>query len=122
MIKKILYVEDNPDNQFLIKYYLKQEPYELQFADNGHSAVEKVNTDEYDLFMVDLSLPDGISGQDVIREIRSNETNKDKPVFVVTAFTRHDRDEMEFNVAVDEYLTKPIKKDFLISLLGKFLG
>ncbi len=115
--KKVLYVEDNLDNQFLIKYYLKTEPYELHIAGTGQQAIELIKSSEFDVFLVDLNLPDGYSGADIVEEIRKSETNSKKPVAVITAFTQRDRESNNVEIDADRFVTKPVKKPDFIQLL-----
>lgn len=119
---RILYVEDNIDNQFLLQYYLKKEPYELMVASNGKRAMSLIDEFEFDMFLVDLNLPDGHSGGEIAKYIKQDEKNKDKPIIIVTAFTEQDRDDADMELQVDKFLTKPIRKKDLLDVLHEFLG
>lgn len=113
----ILYIEDNLDNQFLLKYYLRGEPYDITIAETGKKALSLITENTYDIFLVDLNLPDGVGGDEIIRSIRKSDHNKDKPVIVITAFTRQETKEAVDDKNIDYFITKPIrKKDFLDTL------
>lgn len=121
-MKKILYVEDNIDNQFLIGYYVKSEPYELTFASTGQEAIALIEQKEFDFFLVDLNLSDDVSGTDVIKAIRNTEHNQQKPVAILTAFTQKDIESNNEEVQADCVITKPVKKAALLDILSDMLG
>ncbi|MEX0771690.1 MAG: response regulator [Balneolales bacterium] len=117
---RVLCVEDNADNQALLKFYLKKEPYTLTFADDGLRAIEMLEKD-FDLFLVDMNLPNGMSGYDVAKEIRKDDRHKAKPVLIITAFSRTDMDGPSPSLHIDKFITKPIYKKELIEILNSFL-
>ena len=56
-VSNILIAEDSPDNQLVIDAYLKNEPYQVDFAENGKEAVEKFTAGRYDLVFMDVQMP-----------------------------------------------------------------
>lgn len=118
---RLLLVEDNVDNRMLIKIYVKKYAVEIDIAENGAEAVDKITAgNQYDIVFMDMQMPvmDGYTAAAKIREWEKNE-NKAKPV-KITALTadafKEDIDKC-INAGCDEYLAKPIKKEvFLIYL------
>lgn len=118
---QILYVEDNAESQVLLKFYLKNEPYTLTFADNGLLASKKLKEESFDLFLVDMNLPNGVNGYDVAKVIRQDDYHKDKPVIIITAFSSTDMDEPDPSLHIDQFINKPIYKGEFIDIINSFL-
>ncbi|MFW5961534.1 MAG: response regulator [bacterium] len=121
--KKILVVEDNPDNRFLIKAYLQQKDYLLEMAENGLKGVEKFKENSYDLILMDIQMPEmnGYKAVNIIRKIESeNELAKTK-IVALTAYALDSDKERALSEGFDDHLTKPIKKDKLFGLLEHYL-
>ncbi|MEX0778634.1 MAG: response regulator [Balneolales bacterium] len=118
---RILCIEDNADNQILLKFYLKKEPYNITFADDGPQAMEMIKNERFDLFLVDMNLPNGMSGYEVTKHIRQNDNHKDKPVLIITAFSRSELDEPDPSLRIDQFITKPIRKKEFIEIMNSFL-
>ena len=106
----ILYIEDNPDNMMLVKRALEARGYKLLEALNGLTGVNKAETNEVDLILLDINLPD-IDGYEVARRIRSN--NKKSalayvPIIAVTANALKGDAEKALAAGCDVYMSKPI--------------
>ena len=121
--KKILIVEDNPDNQFLIKAFLQKKDYLLEMAENGHEAVEKFKNNSYDLILMDIQMPE-MNGYQAINKIRELEKEKvlDRTsVVALTAYALDSDKEKALQEGFDDHLIKPIKKDKLFAMIDKYL-
>jgi PAS domain S-box-containing protein len=121
--KKILIVEDNPDNRFLIKAFLQKKDYSFEMAENGLEALEKFNKNSYDLILMDIQMPE-MNGYQAVNKIRELETeNKlDKTkIIALTAYALDSDKERALREGFDDHLTKPIKKDKLFSMIDKYL-
>jgi len=114
---KLLIVDDNPINQKFLYYSLKKY-YEIETANNGLEAVNILNKDDFDIVLMDLSMPvmDGAEATKKIREsIRFR--NKHIPViFVTTNDFEHERLRCIENGG-DDYLIKPIDIDELLKTI-----
>ncbi|MFT4582944.1 MAG: two-component system sensor histidine kinase/response regulator [Gammaproteobacteria bacterium] len=121
--RSILLVEDNPDNRLLIKAYLKREPYDVDEAENGAEALELFKTKPYDLVLMDIQMPI-MDGHSATREIRAFEHRSGRQSVPVIALTAHAiKEDMERSIAAgcSAHLTKPIKKQTLLSALTEHL-
>lgn len=121
--KKILVVEDNPDNQFLIKAFLQKKDYLLEMAENGLEAVEKFKNNSYDLVLMDIQMPE-MNGYQAVNKIREWEAEKDLTETAVIALTAYALDsdrERALSEGFDDHLTKPIKKDKLFAIIDKYI-
>jgi CheY-like chemotaxis protein len=105
---KLLIVDDNPINQKFLYYSLKKY-YEIETADNGLEAVEMLEKNNYDVVLMDLSMP-VMDGAEATLRIRKslNAKNKHVPIiFVTTNDFEHDRIRCMKNGGSD-YLIKPV--------------
>ena len=110
--KRVLVIDDEPDNLELVKFVLEGEGFEVTIANNGLEALAKFSIVEFDLVLLDIMLPD-IAGWDVLKKIK--ERNAAIPVIIVTAKTRNIDKLLGIKVLkADDYITKPFLKKELI--------
>ena len=105
---RLLIVDDNPINQKFLYYSLKRF-YEIETADNGLDAVRKLDNEEFDIVLMDLSMP-VMDGAEATRRIREsiNFRNKHIPIiFVTTNDYEHERVRC-LKYGGDDYMIKPI--------------
>jgi osomolarity two-component system sensor histidine kinase NIK1 len=121
---KILLVEDNPLNQKVIAFFLKNTNYTLYVACNGKEAIEKYSQTSFDLIIMDLILPD-ISGYQVTAVIRrlEKESGKKKsiPIIALTANTLDNDREKCIKSGMNDYMEKPVSSEQLIEMVDKYL-
>ena len=107
----ILAVEDDAPIRNLISTTLKTNDYRYQLASNGKEAILAVSTQNPDIVLLDLGLPD-MDGVEVIRTIRSW---SNPPIIVISARSE-ERDKIEaVDVGADDYLTKPFSVEELLA-------
>ena len=122
--KRLLLVEDNPDNRLLIRSYLKKEPFDVDEAENGALAVACAGRQRYDLILMDVQMP-VMDGHAATRAIRDHEAATGLPPVPVIALTAHAvKEDLEKSLAAGctAHLTKPIKKQVLLDALAAHLG
>src|SRR5690606_24940297 len=93
MAARILVVDDEPDISALVAYQLAREGYRVRTAASGTEALEALERELPDLMVLDLMLP-GMSGLDVLAEVRRNEEWQGLPVILLTAL-REEPDRVE---------------------------
>jgi two-component system, cell cycle response regulator DivK len=105
----ILYIEDNPDNMTLVQRALETRGYSLLKAKNGLEGVKTAETEEVDLILLDINLPD-IDGYEVAQRLRGSEKMalKTVPIIAVTANALKGDAEKALNAGCDVYMSKPI--------------
>ena len=116
---RILLVEDSPDNQVLVRSYLKQTPYRLDIADHGAIALELFKNGYYDLILMDMQMP-VMDGYEATRAIRSWEREHDlspTQVIALTALALKEDGVKILEAGCDAHMTKPIKKHTLLEVL-----
>lgn len=110
MAARILIVEDNATNLALVEYLLKAAGYEILAADDGTRGMRMAQESRPDLIICDIQLP-GMSGYDVLEQIRADPALKDTPVIALTAFSMpNDRADV-LEAGFDCYLSKPIEPE-----------
>lgn len=109
--KNILVVDDEIKIVEVISLYLKNEGYEVICAANGREAIDKYKSNDIDLIILDLMLPD-ISGEDVCREIREI---SDVPIVMLTAKADESSVLNGYSLGSDDYITKPFSPKQLVA-------
>ena len=110
---KVLVVEDMPLNQLLMKTILDDFGFERDIADNGKIAIEKLQTESYDIILMDLQMPvmNGFEATEYIR----NTMNLKIPIIALTAdVTTVDLGKCKV-VGMDDYIAKPIDEKLLFN-------
>jgi DNA-binding response OmpR family regulator len=109
--ERILIVDDEEEMLKLLAIELETEGYRVWMARSGQEAIRRATVVRPDLILLDVMLPD-ITGGDVVKVLRENETTKDTPVIFLTAlFSKKEEQEMSMlNVGDQQYLTiaKPV--------------
>lgn len=121
--RRILVVEDNLDNQHLTRKFLQRAGYEVDVVDNGKEAVVAVSEFQYDLILMDIQMP-VMDGFVATREIRTLESQLDEertPIVALTAHALEGYRELCLQSQMDDYLTKPVRKNHLLELVAKWI-
>lgn len=117
---KVLVVEDDPINQFMMKTFLEEYNCEIGIAKNGQEAITMYQ-DNYDLVFMDYDLPDML-GSHVCKTIYKIRT-RNKPV-VIALTSQNDKQIKEecFNSGMSDFITKPINSKLLGAVLKRWLA
>jgi len=105
----VLYIEDNPDNMLLVKRVLEIRGYTVLSAANGLDGIQIAETQDVDLILVDINLPD-IDGYEVARRLRSSSKGSllYTPLIAITANALKGDAEKALAAGCDVYMSKPI--------------
>jgi DNA-binding response OmpR family regulator len=118
---KILIVEDELESQKYFELILKKK-FAVDFCDNKKSMYTFLSNQNYDVIVMDISLKDGTSGVDLIKELKKNTSNINIPIICLSAHSYgEDRSKAE-KAGADVYLTKPIKSQILISTIDELIA
>jgi two-component system cell cycle response regulator DivK len=112
---KILYVEDNEDNIFMLKNRLTRAGHTVVIANDGAQGVAMASSERPDIILMDLSLP-VLDGWQATRQIKAAPDTKHIPVIALTANAMAGDREKALAAGCDDYDTKPVE---LPRLLGK---
>jgi two-component system phosphate regulon response regulator PhoB len=118
--RRVLMVDDEPDITGLVAYHLARAGYRVITASSGPEALRSVRDEQPDLIVLDLMLP-GMSGFDVLAELRRHEATRDIGVIVLTA-RRDEADRIKgLTLGADDYLPKPFSPEELVLRVGAVL-
>ncbi len=117
---RILLAEDNPVNQKLAELMLTKGGYHVEVANNGKEAVEKYITSpgDFDLIFMDIQMPE-MDGLEATKAIRKRED--EIPIIAMTANAMKGDMEKCLNAGMDDYMTKPIKRDLVFEMIKKWV-
>ena len=123
----ILLVEDNLVNQKMTSLMLSKAGYMIDIASNGQEAVTKytLHPDAYDLIFMDINMPimDGFQATELIRSFeRKNQSMQKIPILALTANVLDNFKQKCIEAGMDEFLTKPIKRDIVFQAIQKWIN
>jgi len=123
---KILVVDDDPDDLKMISMILEPEGYQVITAENGREALEKAESEDPDLIILDVMMPE-LDGFAACAKLKSSPERKGTPVILLTAVAKHIQDtkyplEGVLRADAEEYLEKPTKPEDLLEAVARMLG
>jgi two-component system cell cycle response regulator DivK len=119
--KRILIVEDNELNMKLLRDVLEAYGYRTITTAEGEAALTLARTNQPDLILMDLQLPD-ISGFDAVHRLKNDPETQSIPIVAVTAFAMVGDERKALTSGCDAYLAKPILLRDFLDLVEKFIG
>lgn len=111
---RVLVVEDDKDLAELLAYNLKKEGYEVFVCLKGAEAIKLIESENPDLVLLDVMLPD-FDGFRIAEYIRNSEEVKDIPIVFITAKDMEQDKLRGFNLGADDYITKPFSVKELVA-------
>lgn len=120
-MKKVLVVEDNPDNLKLITYALKRHNYIVIPAESGEDGVDLALSEQPFFVLMDIDLP-GIDGEEAIRRIRAVSVGRDVPIIAITSFAMAGDRERILSAGCNGYFEKPIDPLTIMRDIHKIIG
>lgn len=117
---RVLVVDDEPEIVALVAYHLAKAGYRVTTAASGQDAIDQTRRERPALIVLDLMLP-GISGFDVLEQLRNEEATRDVAVLMLTA-RRDEPDRIRgLSLGADDYLTKPFSPAELVLRVAAIL-
>ena len=122
MKANILYIEDNPDNMLLVRRVIQAGSHNLIEARNGTQGLAIAESQDVDLILLDINLPD-IDGYEVARRLRSSEKTAlaHTPIIAITANAMRGDAEKVLDAGCDAYMSKPINIQELLESVEAFV-
>lgn len=119
---RLLVVDDNEDNRDMLARRLRRRGYEVSTAESGALALDMISSaHRFDAVLLDVMMPD-ITGLEVLAKLRTRFSKEQLPVVMATA--RSDSEDVveALRLGANDYVTKPINLDEIISALEVALG
>lgn len=114
---KILIVEDNEMNRDMLSRRLIKKGFEIIIAVDGEEGVKKTHSEKPDLILMDMSLP-VMDGWEATKKLKSNSDTSKIPIIALTAHAMAQDKEKALAAGCDEYDTKPIDLNRLLSKIS----
>jgi two-component system response regulator AtoC len=116
--RRVLVVDDEENIRALIRQILEREGFEVETASDGPSALEKATTEDFDLILLDVRIPQ-LDGMSVLREIRA--VDPDAVVMIVTGYGSIEQALEAVRLGAYDYVPKPFKRDELLLRIRRAL-
>jgi CheY-like chemotaxis protein len=120
-MSKLLYVEDNEDNIYMLSRRLKRNGFDLVIARDGEEGVEKAEKEEPDLILMDLSLPK-LDGWGATKALKKNKKTQHIPIIALSAHAMQEHKESALQAGCNDYDTKPVDFARLLSKIEEQLA
>lgn len=120
-MKRILYIEDNLNDQRLVKKVLCSHGYDLLIAEDGEAGIKTAETSALDLILVDVQLPD-LDGLDTARRLRALEGKDQTPIIALTAYAEKYQRETYLQAGFTDYQQKQAGIRPLLDLVKRYVG
>jgi DNA-binding response OmpR family regulator len=121
-LKRIVYIEDEPEMIDLVRLILGRKGYELVGATSGEAGLELVREELPDVILLDLMMPD-MDGWEVYQHLKAGETTRDIPVIILTAKAQSIDRVLGLHIAkVDDYVSKPFSPQDLVESVRQVLS
>ena len=118
---RILIVEDEPHIVESLSYILKRADFDVAIADNGLEALERLRRATFSAMILDVMMP-GMSGFDVLREVRADRKLSGLPVIILTAKGQSRDRQTACEAGATEFITKPFSNADIIACMRQVTG
>jgi len=121
MPKKVLVVEDDPDNRRIVTKVLSVEGYQVVEATDGVEALAQARAEHPDLILMDLALPN-MDGWEATRRLKSDPATRTIPVVALTAVAMRGDEERARAAGCDDYVSKPARPVAIREVVKRYTG
>ncbi len=118
--KKILVVDDDKKNRYLVSFLLEKEGFEVVIATNGLEGIETAKKQQVDLIIMDIKMPK-MDGYEATRRIRRLKKYKSIPIIALTSYAMVKDKEKTIKAGCTGYMSNPITPETFIDEIKKFL-
>ncbi len=121
MNKKILYIEDNEQNLYLVTYILEKSGYQVIGARDGQQGIAAASRELPELILLDIQLP-GMDGYAVAQKLREDRALAGTPIVAVTSYAMVGDRERALGAGCTGYIEKPINPETFLSQIEQHLA
>mgnify|MGYP002671832951 FL=1 len=119
-MNKVLIVDDIKENIDSLSEMIKDMNVDVKTANGGKEAIEMIDTFTPNIILLDLMMP-GVNGWDVIDHVREKYDKTQMVIIVVSLLSNQDNVDECYELGVNDYITKPVLKARLVSLIESYL-
>jgi two-component system cell cycle response regulator DivK len=121
-VTKVLYVEDNDDNVYMLKMRLELlDDFEVVTAEDGEKGCAMALSERPDIILMDLEMP-GVDGWEATRRLKADPQTRDIPIIALSAHALAGSREKALGAGCDEFDTKPIEFERLVATVRRLLA
>jgi CheY-like chemotaxis protein len=120
-MKRILFVEDDDMSRDVISTRLTRSGYEVVTTENGHKALEIVSTQNFDLIILDMSMP-VLSGWDTAKKLKASPATASIPILALSAHTMSTDRKKALDAGCSDFDSKPVNLPRLLGKIEALLG
>lgn len=117
---KVLIIEDNEQNMYLLTFLLESSGYKVCQAFSGFVGIKKAKDFMPDIILLDIQLPE-MNGYEIARELKNDKSLKSIPIVAVTSYAMAGDREKALEAGAIGYIEKPIDPDNFVSQMESFL-
>lgn len=121
MNRRVLLIEDNEQNRYLVSFLLEGRGYHVEMAEDGAVGVEMAERLVPDLILLDIQLPT-MDGYEVARALRAVPALKAVPIVAVTSYAMQGDRERALAAGCDGYIEKPIDPDTFVAEIERYMS
>ena len=121
MSKRILVVEDQPDNRQIIRDMLAPTDYQIIEAEDGEQAIAAITKERPDLILMDIQLPI-MDGYEATRRIKTDPNLRSIPIIAVTSYALSGEEKKARAAGCDDYVPKPFSPRQLLAKIRQYLS
>ncbi|MBN1143557.1 MAG: response regulator [Bacteroidales bacterium] len=119
-MKRVLIIEDNDDNLYLIRFILENNGLEVLAASTGREGFEMTFSEKPDLVLMDIQLPD-INGLEVTKMIRNEASCKSIPIVAISSYAMTGDRQHALEAGCSGYVEKPIDPETIMNIIFEYL-
>lgn len=119
-MKRVLVVEDNDANLYLMRFMFEKYGFHVLVAESGAEGVERAITEKPDMIIMDIQLPD-MNGYEATKKIKESDAARDIPVVALTSYAMAGDREKAFAAGCNGYIAKPINPETFMEEIRIFI-
>lgn len=120
--KSVLVIEDKELNRKVVRIVLEAEGYIILEATTAEETLQILDAKTPDLILMDIALPEGVDGEELTRQIKTDQRWSHIPILALTAAAMKGDRERILEAGCDDYISKPINTRVLVDLVSKYAG
>lgn len=121
MKTKVLIIEDNEQNMYMLSYLLEQNKYQVIQAYNGKDGLRLAHENHPEIILLDIQLPD-MDGYEICNKLSHNGLPKSTVVIAVTSYAMGGDKEKALEAGADGYLEKPINPETFVAQMERIVN